>query len=390
MARNGLALCVAVAAALLVASAARAQDVRVRADEQDKMLTVTEKAAGTNLSAKDAAKAAALRKAVENACGTFITAKSKSQDYKLVYDKIFTNAVGYVKEIKDEKYTTDAEYTTATITVVVSAQKFEKEWSSIAATIEQEGNPRVIIIINEGTLFATTTTPTGSSDVVQGKLEDFFITKGLKVMDRDTSVKVSERDKELAAVKDDAAELAALGARFKADVIVVGKATAKYSKTIRVANQEMNQFVATLSIRAIQTDSARVLASKSYGPITVNTLQLGGGADKALAELADKNQDDLLKSIVEAWRKRANVSRTIELNISGMDYTTFKTFKTEVVDLRGMQSLSSPEITESVCRIDVQFADDNQRLADLLTELKTVKLEVTEITPNRIKMKVVK
>ncbi len=389
MAYKGLATCFVIVCAVL-AGPALGQDVRVTTDEQDKTITVTEKAAGTNLSAKDAAKAAALRKAVENACGTFITAKSKAQDYKLVYDKIFTNAVGYVKEIKSEKYSIDAEYTTATLTVLVSTQKFEKDWSSIAATLDQEGNPRVIIVINEGTLFATTTTPTGSSDVVQGKLEDFFINKGLKLMDRETATKVSDRDKELAAVKDDAAELAALGARFKADVILVGKATAKYSKTIKISGQDFNQFVATLSIRAIQTDSARVLASKAYGPVTVNTLQLGGGADKALAKLAEDNQEDLLKAIVEAWRKRANVSRTIELNISGMDYNSFKTFKSEVAELRGVQAINLKEITESIANVDFEYAYDNQQLADVLTELKKVKLEVTEITPNRIKMKVVK
>jgi hypothetical protein len=48
------------------------------------------------------------------------------------------------------------------------------------------------------------------------------------------------------------------------------------------------------------------------------------------------------------------------------------------------------EITESVANVDVEAEFDQQRLADLILELKDVKLSVTEISPNRVKLKVVK
>jgi hypothetical protein len=246
------------------------------------------------------------------------------------------------------------------------------------------------MIIEEGILFATSTTPTGSAEITQGKLEDFFLSKKIKLMDRETGKKVSQRDKELAVLKDDAGELAAIGARYDADVIIKGKATAKYSKTVKVGEQEMHQFVCTLSIRAIETDSARLLVSKSYGPETVTTLQMGGGADKGLAKVAEASAPDLLDSIVEAWRQDVNVTRNIQLNISGMDYGAYKKFDEEVAKLEGVQALRMREITESIANIDVEYEFDQKRLADVLLELKSVKLEVSEITPNRIKLKVVK
>jgi hypothetical protein len=372
-------------------SMVRAQDARIAGQpESEKWVTVTESAAGTNESAKSAATTAALRKAVEQGCGVFIVSKSKTRDFKLAYDKIIADAVGYVKESKVDSVKVDSEKTTVTVTALVSTQKFEKAWADIIHTVRQKDNPRVLMIIEEGILFATSTTPTGSAEITQGKLEDFFLSKKIKLMDRETGKKVSQRDKELAVLKDDAGELAAIGARYDADVIIKGKATAKYSKTVKVGEQEMHQFVCTLSIRAIETDSARLLVSKSYGPETVTTLQMGGGADKGLAKVAELAAPDLLQAMVEAWRQDVNVSRNIQLNISGMDYATYKKFDAEVAKLQGVQAVRMREITESVANVDVEFEYDQKRLADVLLELKDVKLEVTEISPNRIKMKVVK
>ena len=391
MKRTAASAAVAVGVWLACWGGALAQDARIRGEsETEKWVTVSESAAGTNESAKKAATTAALRKAVEQGCGVFLVSRSKTRDYKLVYDKIIADAVGYVKEYKEDKVSTDAEKTTVTLSALVSTKKFEKDWADIIHTVRQRDNPRVLMIIDEGILFATSTTPTGSADITQGKLEDFFLSKKIKLMDRETGKKVTQRDRELAVIKDDAAELAALGARYDADVIIKGKATAKYSRTVKVGDQEMFQFVCTLAIRAIETDSARLLVSKSYGPETISTLQLGGGADKGLSKVAEAAAPDLLQSIVEAWRQDVNVSRNIQLNISGMDYGLYKKFDDEVSKLQGVQALRLREITESVANVDVEFEFDQKRLADVLLELKDVKLEVTEISPNRIKFKVVK
>ena len=45
------------------------------------------------------------------------------------------------------------------------------------------------------------------------------------------------------------------------------------------------------------------------------------------------------------------------------------------------------EITESVATIDAEYRYSNENLADRLTELKTTRLKVVEITANRIKLK---
>jgi len=82
-----------------------------------------------------------LRKAVEQGVGVFINSKTKTRDYKVVYDKILAESVGYVKESKVDKVVTDSEKTTVTVTALVSTKKFEKDWESIVHTVREKDNP---------------------------------------------------------------------------------------------------------------------------------------------------------------------------------------------------------------------------------------------------------
>jgi hypothetical protein len=223
--------------------------------------------------------------------------------------------------------------------------------------------------------------------IVMGKIEDFFLAKGVALIDRGTAENVTKRDVLLAAIKDDMTEIAALGARFHADAVVVGRATAKFGKELDVAGQKLYQYTATLNVRVIQTDSARVLTSKTFGPVTATTTQKGGGEDKILAKLGEECAPNLLAAVVEAWRSRANVSRSVQLSVSGMDFDVWKVFKEEASAVYGIQALRLREITEGVANIDLESRFANEALADKLTELKKVKLSVQEITANRIKLK---
>ena len=231
-----------IATFVLVASlSVAATGQTIKGNTVDKWVTTTGIAAGTGETAREEAIAQALRTAVEQACGVFLKAESKTRNYKLVYDKVFADAVGYVKEHEVIKTWIKDGQTYAKVKARVSTQKFEKDWAVIAHTVEQENNPRVIVAIVEAVKH-TTTGPEYKVDeagTVQTKIEDFFLTKGLTLMDRQQSEEVSKRDVLLAVIKNDTKKLAALGTKFKADVLVIGRASAKYGKTIKVASQKM-------------------------------------------------------------------------------------------------------------------------------------------------------
>jgi hypothetical protein len=452
----------------------------------DRWVSAVGEAAGTDVTAKDQAVAAALRKAVEQACGVFLTGKTKTQDYKAIYDKVFANTVGYVVESKEPKFAVAGGITSALVTVRVSTQKFEQDWAVIAHTLHQEGNPRVIVVIAETTqdmvnklteetsstattktvetvetqsnvtasqvaeaqrlgeaytwtdqrgrrwrrvqgrtvcisneqvtasetataeahfrAIATKISSSASSSsrqvweavaksledkgVVQGKIEEFFLDKGVKLMDRDTARKVNKRDLVLAMARDDLNEVRALGAKFEADVIIFGTAAAQFGRDVAVGDVTMYQYTAQLAVRAVRTDSGQLMVSKVFGPVASVSTVKGGGESKALAKLAEEGAPKLLAAVVEAWRKQVNVSRDINLQIAGLEHEKWKLLKAEVEKLQGVQALRLREITEGVANIDVEYQFNAENLADRLTELKSVKLKVVEMSANRLKLKV--
>lgn len=375
-------------AVLMMALPATAQPRTPDETPVEQWVDATGRAAGTDEKAREEAVAQALRTAVEEACGVFLTAQSESRDYKTVYDKVLADAVGYVREYKVLSTQTVGEVTVAKVRALVSTRKFEQDWAAIAHTVERENNPRVIVAIVESTTQSTSDEPVEVQEngILQGKIEDFFLGKGITLMDKTTATEVTKRDVLLAAIKDDINEVSALGARFDADVIVTGRATAKFSRQLEVAGQNLYQYTATLNARVIQTDSARVLVSKNFGPVSVNVLQRGGGDDKALEKLGDSCASELLSAVVEAWRKRAQVSRTVQVSISGLDFEAWKLFREKTQELRGVQAVRLREITESVANIDIEYRYTNETLAERLTELEGMKLKVLEITANRLKM----
>lgn len=355
----------------------------------DKWVTVTARHAGVGPAAEDRATQDALRLAVEQACGVFLTGRSQTSDYKLVYDKVFADAVGYVKEYKKTEVFAEAGVTSVTVRALVSTQKFEHDWASIAHTVAVEGNPRVMIIVAESiyTNFDTSQ-PVETSGIVQPRLEEFFLSKGLRLIDQTTASDISFRDQQLAVVKDDVSELAAIGARFKADVVVAARAIARYAKPVRIQGRTLHQFSGNMSVRVIQTDSAALLASMPFPQASMNSFNVAGGGEKVLLKIVDDNKDTLLSSIVEAWRKRAQVKRTIDVSVVGMDYASFKTLRDELSVTRGVRSVNLRQLAEGVADIEVDCEFNLYALADMLSEMKSVNLTVVEITANRLKLQV--
>ncbi|MBN1943300.1 MAG: hypothetical protein JW849_08405, partial [Phycisphaerae bacterium] len=151
---------------------------------------------------------------------------------------------------------------------------------------------------------------------------------------------------------------------------------------------KQHDYRAKLVVRAVRTDSAQLMVSKVY-QAQKKSMQKGG-EETVLDKLADDAAPKLLSAVVEAWRKQVHVTRDIQLQISGMDYNTFKAFKAAAEKLRGVKAVALREITEGVANISIGYEFSTQNLADNLTALKEPKLEVTEFNPNRLKMKVVK
>ncbi|HEY3243104.1 MAG TPA: hypothetical protein VGM03_07110 [Phycisphaerae bacterium] len=357
-------------------------------------VTAVGRAAGTDVRAKDEALADAKRKAVEQACGLFMNAQSETAEYQLVKDRILGNAAGYIKEYRVSREWTEGDISHCEIEATVSTAAFERDWALFAHVKEDEGNPRCVVVITEDDDIDDANPPV-TNGACQAQIENFFLKHAVQLMDKGTSDDVRSRDLDLAARNKDVNKLAAAAAAFKADVLVLGDATARLGTPVEVGGQTLHRWDVTLNVRVIQTDSAQVLASKSYQPKTPYRSASAGNGARALAQLADQIAPQLLSDIGEAWRQRSVNSRIVRLSLQPCTRKQWKSIQEALAQVRGVQGgregAKLRELVNDVADVEVNWSFDLNLLADTLEKLKVEGLafEIIEQSANRLNVKVI-
>jgi hypothetical protein len=355
-----------------------------------KTITVTGQAPGTNSNAMEQAKQDALRKAVEQACGTFVNAQTQTKNYAAVYDKVMSQAAGYVISYDVVSRQFEGDVTTCTVTAKVSTKSFELDWARFAHTLELEGNPRCVVVVVEDN-DVEDGNPVKVDGVVQSTLENFLIGKGVQLMDHSAARDVKNRDIELAALNNDINKLAAMSAALKADVVVAGRAEARQAGSTQLAGRTVYKWSATLNIRAYHTDSAQMLMSNSYAG-TITTVHQNAGGDDALKKCADENAAAVLRDIGEAWRKRQQVRRSIQITLENCSRPEFKAFEDAALRIDGVQAVRLRELVNNVCQVEFDWSYDMERLIARIESLRVgnTTYAVTEQTHDRATFKLVK
>jgi hypothetical protein len=379
-------VCIAVVASFLVSATASGQ--------MDRRVQATGKAVGTDLRAQDEAKMDAKRNAVEQACGLFINAQSETENFELIKDRILGQAIGYIREFKVVKEWSEGDISYCTIDAVVGTADFERDWAAFAHVKEEEGNPRCVIVITEDN-DVDDLVPPRAHGICQSKLENFFLSKDVQLMDKGVTEENRARDLELAAINEDVNKMAAVAAAFKADVLVYGRAEAKGGGPVTIGGRTVYRWDITLTVRAIQADSAQLLSSNVYRPSKPHRTVSSACGDDAFAELADEHAARILKDIGEAWRKRATVSRICRVFWQSCSRRDFKEIAERLANVRGVERGSEGvklrELVNDVAESEINWKYDLNMLADTIEgmEVEDMRFEIVEQSANRLDVKVI-
>ncbi len=355
-----------------------------------KTITIEGTAPGADRNAMEQAKQDAFRRAVEQACGTFINGQTETKNYAVVYDKVLSQAMGYIESYEVLEQRVDAGVSRCKVTAKVSTTSFEREWARLAHTLEAEGNPRCVVIVVEDN-DADDANPPRTNGVVQSILENFLLDKGVQLMDKGAAEQMRSRDVTLAALNDDVGKLAAMAASMRADVFIKGNAEARRAGGSTVADRDVYKWNATLNIRAYHADSAQMLASNSY-TFTHSTVKPEGAGDEALRKCVEQNAGRVLRDIGEAWRKRQNVRRSAQVTLENCSRADYKAFEAALRRVDGVQEVRLREMVGGTCQVDVEWSYDLETLVGRIEQLDVdhTRYEITEQTHDRVTVKLVK
>ena len=185
-------------------------------------------------------------------------------------------------------------------------------------------------------------------------------------------------------------QAAALGARFQADVVVVGTATVK--KASNVLGDELRSFEGALSVRAIRADTGDVLAEIKHTFITADADDLSG-SHRALTGASAQTGELLAWKIQTVWQQtlEKGPNATTIIMEGAFQLPHLVAFRGVLSGMDGVSNLQTTEMTPRETILSLDYDGTTKELAEalLLNSFKGFGVHITEATPETIRLSLV-
>lgn len=246
--------------------------------------------------------------------------------------------------------------------------------------------PRFMIMIEEKNL------GTYMVDEAEKVITEYLMTHGAEVVDAELIKTNIDRDKALQVMNASPRSAAAMGLQFGADVVLVGKAISKGSAE-QIKDTSFRSYQASVSLKAIRTDTAEILAMESREAARIHVDDLAGGS-LAIREAASPLIRDLLPRMMARLGKAGSGEiRKIQLVIGDVTQVWQVAALKDLLrgKIPGTKEVIQRGFVSGVATFDIHCLSDSQKLAEDLTmaDPGPFRLKVLGVTPNKLDMKLV-
>ncbi len=185
-------------------------------------------------------------------------------------------------------------------------------------------------------------------------------------------------------------QAAAFGARFQADVVIVGTATVK--KASNVLGDELKSFEGALSVRAVRTDTGVALAEIDHKFITADADDRAGSR-RALIETGAQTGELLSWKVQTAWQQTLNTGPTATAIVVEGEFQLphLVAFRRILSSTQGVSDLKTTEMSPKKTTLSLNYDGDAKELAEalLLKSFKGFGVHITEATQEIIRLSLV-
>ena len=356
------------------------------ADENEKEVTAEGVAAITpskdKLKAEEEALTDAMRNAVEQGVGVYVDSQTVTKNYQLIRDNILAKARGIVKsyDVLDKKVENDL--VRIKISAVVSLSQLREDLAAIGLYKQLLSYPTMMVLGVEkldGIVL--------DQFIVGNIMNEKLLEKTFDLVDKDQIQALQKRDVEGAV--DDYNLAVTLARRFGADIIVTYKAnvTTDGREYNSIMKQDLYKCTANVEAKVINASSARMAGAK-----TVRQKGASEGKDNAantaLERSAKELYEPLIKQILDAWQEAGTGGgQWVEVRVSNLNFKDQMTLYTGLKNMKGINSVKKPQMEKNVVMFAVQGTLTGFDVADKLTQIKELKLEIVDYSQNQVTAK---
>ncbi|PJA26606.1 MAG: hypothetical protein CO189_09990 [candidate division Zixibacteria bacterium CG_4_9_14_3_um_filter_46_8] len=346
--------------------------------------------------ARDDAINDALRKAVEQAMGTMISAESIVENSMLIEDNIYSKTQGYVKSFSissEGKSTVMPNVYEVTIDATVSAADIKNDLVALGILMQRKGLPKIMVMIEEQNLSDQDYYREGYDlNTAEEALQEIFRAKGFRFVDQKTAFRNIQKSAEMAAFSGDTRAAAVIGNQSGAEVIITGKAISQKAN-VSAPMGGMISVQANVNLRAIRTDNADVLGTAAEHAPQVHIDEITGGV-LAIQKATKKASETLASRIIETWS--ADLASGMRVAITFHNVQSFEDLnqlKFVIQDyVRGVKSINQRSFGGGVAILDVETTSTANDIAAELTGKSNPNylFEVITVSANNLELKIKK
>jgi hypothetical protein len=345
--------------------------------------------------ARDQAIQDALRLVVEQAAGTMVSSETLVQNYEVLRDQIYSQSQGYIRQYEVTDESVQGNLYTVTIQATVATGNLKNDIQALGLLMGRKQMPRVMIMVAEQNIgmhyysyWWGVKAGTADLSITENVLMEKLTQKGFHVVDhamasKNLKIKAPYKIESLSndAVRD-------IGKIYDAEVVIYGKALSKLAGA--VLGSSMKSAQADVSLRVVNTDTGRVIASSTHHAAAVHPNEVTAGTE-ALKIATDAIADQLLTQIVNKWSQDVGSGSLIRLVVSDIpSYNHLVKFKEMIQKrVRGVSGVYQRDFNTGTATLDISVATTSQKLADALVVIDYGEfvIDITHITQNSVNLK---
>ncbi|MBI5723343.1 MAG: hypothetical protein HZA50_05250 [Planctomycetes bacterium] len=355
-------------------------------DKNTKEVTVV----GNGMSEEEAMRDA-MRKALEEGAGTYISSQTQTKDFAIVKDTVLAKAAGFIlsKEVLS-KNKTDEGIWVIKMKAVVSIQRVVDTWGAVTVLLEQMGRPKIMIYLKE-----TIDAKPQDDSAVQTVLENQLLKSGFVLVNKKQMDEIQRKEAEVAAAENKPDKLLQIAKKFGAQILITGSADAVLFQNKTVSGMEVSIYTAVAKVFCYRSDTGQSMA-------TINKRATGNhrapqmAANKSLELInLDHNEPDtgqmtrglapeLTEDILNFWQEVLAGRGDAKFEISGIEFGDVEKVETELKKMKPVKAVNSGEFDNNIITFTLQLDCQAKDIAkDISKVIKQIK--ITSVSGNVIK-----
>ena len=245
--------------------------------------------------------------------------------------------------------------------------------------------PRALVMLAEQNLSETAkywwnsgSTLGADFEAAENAMAEQLKARGYTVVDRRVLAGKVTITPAIASAEPNDAAIKEFAVRSGAEIVVIGKAVAVDSG--KVMNTPMHSIQATISVRVLNLDDARILASSATTQVFAHVDPTAGSV-KALQKAVAKAAEDMLPKVTEAWQAR--IQKLVVTVSAVKDWKRARELTNHFGELGNVKKVSQRSFKATRLELEVEYAGQSDGFADVVTT-SDAKLHVDGVTANTV------